>query len=94
MITDKVIAEHIPEIHVETFVGKWVHPWLFGMMATDWLFPWQGIGNVSHDLAPSAVSSIFGNVETWNLRVVQKISGIALYRILKFLRYEIVGEIF
>lgn len=94
MITDTLTAEHTPETHAERFVGKWVHPFLFSVMATDWLFLRQGVGNVSHGLAPSAVSPIFGNVETWNLRVVQKISRIALYRILKFLRYELDEEIF
>lgn len=88
------MVEHIPEIHIEILVEKWAHTPLLSMMVADWLFSWQGLGNVSHGLASSAVRSIFGYVETWNLRVVQKISRITLCRILKFLRYEIVGEIF
>jgi hypothetical protein len=42
----------------------------------------------------SVVSTIFDKVETCDLRAVQKISGVAFYRIFKFLRYEMVGKNF
>lgn len=64
--------ECIPEIQIEILVEKWVYTPLFGVVVADLLFLWQGIGVVSHGLASSAVSSIFGNVQTWNLRVIQK----------------------
>lgn len=53
-------------------VGSLLPPWV---LKIDLRLEWQVILPSKHLASPN---SIFGDVETWNLRVVQKISRVAL----------------